>query len=390
MTAYDGQTLPEVLNAAIAYSNIVARTQPWDTPLLSRVSPNLQNLDVVAFGAPGASPDGTMGGSHRIQWAEDTYKYEETTVNGAIGSGDTTLTVDDPVFQVGMLGHVNEEVFTVTDVDSTGLILTITRSTHTGAAAAIADGAIVLCLGKPYEAGAGAPAAGYFSEPGGVTNYGEVFIQTVNVASEAQYMAQYYGGDLDKLGQYTLQADIKNKQDLENTLVMGKSQASSGATPGKMDGIYERLISANSTDMGGGNIEYTDIQAAMREKKRAGAYPSIFCCSLYQEDYIHNWGIPHVLVDGSDAARMVYGTNVVGIRVGGSVVDIIGMRKFESMAMLLSPENIKVGPRHAGDGFHVEPLAKLGRTDRLMVSGEYSCQVKLPGSHELFTDVASS
>lgn len=393
MTSFIQDTIDsgKLVYPALAYAQAAAELMQESTPLISMVSPNLQNLDVVLGGV--GTPDGTAQGSTSIKWGEKVRRIARTTVNGAIAAGILELVVDDKVFEAGFLGQVNEEVFSVTAVAADGVTLTITRSTHTGAAAIMADGAEVLVLGKPHEEGAVAKTGGLVIQPGEVTNYLQNFHEVADVTGSARNFPQYYKETgVDELVRQTAEHLMVLKHQLEHTLIWGKAQARSNTagTPGKFDGLYERIASVNYADMSTDVITYLDIQAAIREMKKYDARPNVLLCSHYQADYFNNLNLSHVIVEGSEKAAGIYGTAVPALRIGDLVIDIIGTDKMSTNACLLTTANIGVGPKDMARHFHLKPLGVKGDSDQVMVLGEYTSQIKLPRSHYWFKNVKAA
>jgi hypothetical protein len=388
MTVYYGKRdSSQVLAAKLAYGMGVARLQPVETPVLSLVSPNLQNL-TVAPGGEGTG-DGTAGGSTSIKYAEKTYRVGRTTLNGAINSSVTTLVLDDAYAETGWVVQMGEETILLGETADRLTFTGCTRSVGDAAGEAHVDGVDVLILGKSYVEGAAASTGGLIVTPSEVTNYLENYQMVADVTGSMRFLNEYYEGNGDKLAAALAEHNMYLKHQLEHRLIWGTAVARVGkTTAGVADGIYARVAGTAAVDMSDDLITYTDVQKAIRAMRKRGARPSAIVCSYYQADYFNNLGIAHITLGGSEAAQVIYGTVVPTLRVGDIMLDIIATDKMDDNAMIITPQNIKVGPKEVGRHFHPEALGKEGDSDQVMIVGEYTFQVELPWSHYWFKNVA--
>jgi len=385
---YGMQDTSQATAARITYANAVALLQPVQTPVLSLVSPNLQNLSVSKGGLGGG--DGTAGGSTTIKHAEKTYRVGRTTLNGALTAASTSMTLDDPFAETGFIVQMGEETILCGETsDRLTFDITDGRSVGTAAAEIHDDGVDVLIMGKPFKEGSPAKTGGLIVTPSEITNYLQNFMEVADVTGSMRFLSKYYEGDGDALIAMLAEHNMALKHELEHCLIWGKAVARvAKTTAGVADGIYERVAATASVDMSDDLITYTDVQKAIRAMRKRGARPSALACSFYQADYFNNLGISQITLGGSEAARVIYGTVVPQLRVGDIMLDIIATDKMDDNAMILSPENINVGPKEVGRHFHPEPLGKEGDSDQVMIIGEYTFQVMLPWSHYWFKNVA--
>ena len=384
---YGTRDTSKVTAAALAYATSVARLQPIETPVLSLVSPNLQNLTVSPFGV--GTGDGTAGGSTSIKYAEMTYRVGRTTLNGGINSSVTTLVLDDAYAESGWVIQMGEETILTGETADRLTFTGCTRSVGTATGEAHVDGVDVLILGKSFTEGAPAPTGGLVVPPGEVTNSLENYQMTADVTGSIRFLNEYYEGNGDKLTAMLAQHNMYLKHQMEHRLIWGTAVARVGqSTAGAADGIYERVVGTASVDMSDDLITYTDVQKAIRAMRKRGARPSALVCSYYQADYFNNLGIAHITMGGSEAAQVIYGTVVPTLRVGDIMLDIIATDKMDDNAMILSPQNIKVGPKEVGRHFHPKALGVEGDSDQVDIIGEYTFQVMLPWSHYWFKNVA--
>ena len=118
MTSFIQDTIDsdKLVYPALAYSQGAATLMQESTPLISMVSPTMQNLDVILGGI--GTPDGTAQGSASIKWGEKVRRIARTTVNGAILSGDLALVTPyspNAGFSVGLAMGRNKLIYTMAD-----------------------------------------------------------------------------------------------------------------------------------------------------------------------------------------------------------------------------------------------------------------------------------
>jgi hypothetical protein len=168
-----------------------------------------------------------------------------------------------------------------------------------------------------------------------------------------------------------------------------KAQAPVGrVTPGQMDGGYERVAATHYLDLSNDNIQFSDIQSGVRKiRRKGGKGPLGLLLSDYQSSQIDTWLIPYGKVEPSQMAQAIFGTQVSAVRVGDVVVDLIPSMKLFGNAILVTAQNVNVGPKGADRVFHPELLGKVGDYSQIMLNGEYTCEWALPYSHLWFKSV---
>lgn len=376
----------DLVGPIVAYARTVARIEMAETPILSYLSPNLQNLD---------TDDGTAKTQRTFKYKERQYNYGRTTLNGAILTADTDLVLTDAnVAKIGDIIMIEGEAISL-DANTSGdgaTFDTVTRSVFTVAAADYADLTPVEIFGTSQLEHADAPAIGYIKHATEVTTYTDIFMEKVDVSGSARYMELYAEGQVDKIAAYTTEQVIGLKRQLEQRLIWSDAQAPvAGSAAGRFDGAYERIAAAgNTTDMSAGNLDYDDLQAGVRKVRRKGGRPTVLFCSDVQGDIINAYANSAATANPSEIAKMIWGPYVQALRFSDLVVDIVPVADMGKYAILCSPEFVGVGPKEINRHFHPEPLGKTGDFDAIQVVGEYTVRWAAPEAHNVFYDVAFS
>jgi len=371
----DGVASDELVGLHQAYANTMALQMRPETPILSMVSPNLKNLRTA---------DGM------VPYGQRAYKYKEkqhlaarTTLNGGIAAGVTTVVLTDKVCRPSDIVICGDEAIELGTSDDYLTFSDCTRSKFTGADAAHSDGDNVFVFGTSYEESSNSPTAGPVKQATEVTTDTDIFLESVKVSGSARYMQQYAEGNMDKIVQYTLEAAVSLKKQLQYRIMWSDYQASSGEdTAGRFDGAYERIAGTNYVDFGSDNISYPDVQQMVRKCTRKGATgPFMLAVSDYQHDQIDQWAQPYGRLEASELAQAIFGSHVFALRVQGKVIDIISTDEMDVNALLCSYQLVGVGPKSADRVFHPEAIGKKGDYDEVMVVGEYTCEWPLPYAH---------
>lgn len=375
---------PDLIGPVVAYARTVARTEMTETPLLSYVSPNLQNLD---------TNDGTSETQRTFKYKERHYLHARTTLDGIVLVGDLQLELVDPVAKVGDIIIVEGEAISL-DANAAGdntNFNTITRSIFTPVAAEHADATQVEIFGTSQLERADAPEIGFVKHATEITTYTGILTETVDVSGSARYMELYAEGQVDKIAAYTADQMVVLKKQLEAWLMWSAAQVPSSSNAGRPDGAYERIAAiGNLVDMSAGNLDYDDLQAGVRIVRRKGGRPAALFCSDVQADIINAYATSATSVAPSELATLIWGPHVQALRFSDLVIDIIPTQEMGKFAMLVSPEFIGVGPKEIARHFHPEELGKTGDGDKIQIIGEYTFRWAAPEAHLIFEDVAYS
>ena len=369
--------IPESVSQQMASLNNVA------TPLLSVVSPNLNNLYTPV-----------QDTTH--YFFEKAWRPLRTTLASACGASDTSIEFTDQAFKEGELVVVDEEVIEL-GAESPAKTFDITgkRSIGSAAAAAHAAGASALGLGKSHVSGSAAGTGDMIVQPDKVTQYTRIFKRECAASGTAQVLPQYFRQG--SLYDSNVLEQMENlNQELENSVMRGVAQAAvADTTDGRFDGIYERLAAAScTTSLSGGTPTRDHVRSALRSIKdyaEGSAYADWLFCSDYAKDVIDDWQLPRVQLSPTEQA--LYGVDVSRLLLGGVTINVKAMSKLKTHMLLLTSNMVRVGPLTGPGGSREFKHTYHGRDgDRIKgdIVGEYTCQVMSPKVHHLFYNVASS
>jgi Family of unknown function (DUF5309) len=178
------------------------------------------------------------------QWFEDEMVADETTVAGAKLVSDTSVVVvDGSIFRANDVVKIGEELLKVTAVATN--TLTVARGYAGTTAAAIADGAKVEFMFSEGVEGADARAARYKAR-NGVSNYTQIFDDSIEISGTAEAVQQYGISDLYEYEKQKKQLELALQ--LEKALINGVSYQN-GQTR-QMKGIRQ-FIQSNVTNVAG-------------------------------------------------------------------------------------------------------------------------------------------
>lgn len=222
---------------------------PHQTPL----------INLVGFGQPVTQVEHV--------WFEDELFADETAVNGAKLSTDTTVTVDDgSIFRAGDVVKIGEELLKITAVN--GNDLTVVRGYAGTTAAAIADNAKVEFMFVEGVEGADARAA-RFKARVRKSNLTQIFDDSIEISGTAQAVTQY---GIDDLYEYEKQKkQVELALQLEKALINGIRYESGQVR--QMQGIRS-FITTNVTDASNNAFTTTMFNEMAQKIYEAGGFAS--------------------------------------------------------------------------------------------------------------------
>lgn len=376
MTIYrDSMESDKLVGLHSAYASTVAKQERIETPILSYLSPNLQNLK---------TPDGMVPfGQKAFKYKEKQYLHGRTTLNGDVAAAATTVILTDKVCRGGDIIIVNDEAITLGDTSDYLTFTNCTRGVFTGSDHAISDGDAVFVFGTSYAESSNNPTAGAIKQTSEITTSTDIFIDSVKNSGSIAAMLQYAEGNQDKAIEYTMDISIGLKHQMQTRFLWSDFTAAVGdATAGRFDGAYERIVGSNYIDFSDENPTYPDIQKMVRKCTRKGGKGPF---ALFVSDYCHHqidqWAISYGKLEASELARAIFGANVFAIRVGNYLIDIISTDEMDNNLLFCSSALVGFGPKDAKRVLHPELMGKQGDYEEIMVVGEYTCQWPLPFAH---------
>ncbi len=359
------------------YADRIYHLAPWETPIVTAVG-----LDSLP--TPCTNPV-----YHYIE-IED--RPARTTLDGSISSGDTSFTFSEAVFAAGEVVQINEETILLGTTSDNKTFAGCTRSHGAGADADHSDAAPVTSLGKPRAQGFAASSTGdRIIQGNDVTNYTQIFAKDVVVSGTSQAVYRY-GREGDEVSYQEMFQQKVLKKELQNAFLWGvDTAAATTATAGEMDGIYERLATPSSADLGDGALQLADVEDAVEAAMDYGARPNIIAVGLYTKRVIDSWGVPYVKhdTDPMSSTNMTYGTNVTKLYVGGVELDVLVCSDLHAHVFVMDANRLGLGPL-ASRAFFKKDLDDGGDRKKSQIIGEYTCAVPNPHSHYVFTSVKFS
>lgn len=370
-----GSTLPE---AAEDISDLVAIASPSETPLLE------------ALGDPARPARSTVH-----EWLEDSLLPNSDQVNdSSFGNAltDTTFGVDNASrFQVGdqIKLEGSDEVMLVTDVNTSGGTITVTRGYGGTTASALADDTPISIIGNAALEGDDAAAA-RFTSRSRKTNYTQIFtaavevsgselaVRQVGIADEMDYQKQLRGRELIR--------------DLENAVINGVAPAASpegsGTVRRTMRGILS-FITTNRFKPGVSGFPSSDplneeqLNLALREVwNGSGGRVDLIVVGGDQKRAINLFVVSARRFSGADER---YKDMVSVYESDFGVCRIVLCRSVpKGTVLLLDSSRIEVKPL-AGRSFHYKPLASTGDADTGQVIGEYTLELRNENAHAVIS-----
>ena len=361
---------------------------PKEVPFLKRISggdvdkPSLNSLSAPCTAS-------------KYEWIEDIDPPVKTTLLANTLIGDLTLGVAAAqtlyiVENMILLIGTEQLMVTANDNLSTATSITVTHAWGGTTAAGHTLGDVVYIVGRAHREGQDAPQDSYMY-PTMPYNYVQEFTAGI-VLSEMEQAIKRYG--IDNAVEY----ETAKKARLEFIMMerqcfYGKRVLGAAGTAGAFGGLETYIPAANTTDLSAAALATADISNMLQK--------------IY--DTVGQVGMPNTIVCGSWARRKlstIYSTTSVTTyrdqesRTGGVRVDTINT-EFTDLDILLTPwcnpanvyflniDKIGIGPLE-GQEFRREMLAKTGTSDKWMITGEYTLEVRASANHGLIKNISTT
>jgi Family of unknown function (DUF5309) len=319
-------------------------------------------------------------------WFEDQMFADESTVNGAKTDTDTSIVVDDAEpFRANQVVKIGEELLLVTAVNPTTKTLTVVRGYAGTTATAIADGAKIEVMFVEGQEGADAREA-RFKPRKRVSNYTQIFDETVSISRTAAVVSQY---GIDDLYEYEKQKkQLELALQLEKALINGIKYESNDGLVRQMGG-FRHFIQTNVVDGSGQPLDDTKINDAMQKIYEKGGFASGGMYKIMvpakQKRVISNF-------QKSDI-RLTRGENTRGQVVDFFVSDfgqaeIILNNNLKSDEIIIFDANrVKIRPLKDSEFTH-EYLGKKGDYFEGQIVGEYTLEFIQEAAHARIKNLA--
>jgi hypothetical protein len=382
MTAFEQGRLYSSQLAAVkeAVHDHIYEIAPWDTPLIVRVGMN-------SLPGPNTQP---------------VYKYQDmehrptvTTLNGAIAATTTTsFTFTDDIYKDGDEIQIETEIIKLGGNTGGNLTFaTCTRGMGGTTAATYSSGQQVSSLDKLQVQGTPSGSSDAHIMPSQITNNNTIIKREIAVSRTADVTSRYGASGSEYDTQKVYQTGIAF-QVLENRVLWGYSQtAATSATAGGMNGVWQRINSTSSTNMGAANMSTSDFRTGIRPINKYGAAKEelLALVPLWQKDVIDSWGQPYInhAVQPTAEVKQLLGTEVSYLFLGGRRILLVPYPKLETELFVITPSMVNVGPL-TDSAFHHVFMGIDGDRVAGHVVGEYSCAVPAVHTHYVYYNLAYS
>ncbi|MGG2024223.1 DUF5309 family protein [Gottfriedia sp. S16(2024)] len=311
------------------------------------------------------------------QWFEDEMFGDETKVNGAKLSTDTSVVVVDvEPFRVGHVVKIGDELLLVTAVNTGTKTLTVTRSYGGTTAAAIADQAKIEVMFVEGQEGNTA-RAGRVKQRTQIQNYTQIFDDTVELSGTATSIAQY---GISNLYEYEKQKKLLELSlQLEKALIngVGVNNGNIRQMKGIRNFIQTNVTNASSTALTAAMIN--DAIQAVYDKggfQTGGDYKIIV--SPKQKRAISAFDNNKLYIQQAENSR---GVNVeTFVSDFGKFEIAVNNNLASDELILLDANRVTIRPLVDRSFFH-KFLGEVGDSTRGILVGEYTLEFQQEKAH---------
>ncbi|NHN31135.1 SU10 major capsid protein [Paenibacillus agricola] len=310
------------------------------------------------------------------QWFEDEMIGDESTVNGAVLVGGTSvIVVDVEPFRVGHVVKVADELLYVSAVNTGTKTLTVTRGYASTTAAAIADVAKIEVLFVEGTEGADARAARYKARVK-KSNLTQIFDDTIDISGTAKAVTQYGISDLYEYEKQKVQLMLALQ--LEKALINGISYEFGQVR--QMKGIRQ-WIATNVTNVAG-PLTLSAVNTLAQRIYDAGGFAT---GGMYK---IMVGAKQKIALSALDAnkVQITQAENKRGVKVDHLVTDfgefelVLNQNLAADELLLVDANRLAIRPLITRDFSHTY-LGVKGDYDSGMVVGEYTLELRQEKAH---------
>jgi hypothetical protein len=316
------------------------------------------------------------------QWFEDEMFADKTTTTASALVGDTTVNVADASFlRVSDVIKIGDEMLKITAISTNAL--TVTRGYAGTTAAAVSNAATVTFQFSEGVEGADARAA-RFKARVQVTNYTQIFDDTINVSGTSQAVTQY--GISDLYGYEKQKKQLELALALEKAIINGVSYQSGQIR--QMKGI-KNFIATNVTDASAGALTSDMINNSLQ--------------NIFEKGGFATGGMYRIVVPAkqkraisglsSNNIRLTQEETVRGQRVDKFISDfgefeiVLNNNLAASELLILDTNRIAIRPLSGREFFH-KYLGDKGDYVTGTLVGEYTLEVNQEKAHARLKNLA--
>ena len=356
---------------------------PTEVPFLKWMAggtdekPSLNNLDAPC----------TMT---KYEWIEDTDPAHTTTLGAAFAdTSGTALNLASGIADLveGQIILVDSEQMLVTAATGANTA-TVSRGWGGTTAATHSNGATVTFIGSAHKEGTDAPSAIY-SFPSMPYNVVQEFTKTIFMTEIEQAISRY---GIDKALDYETTKRARQLYiDMEKQCFYGKRVTAASTLPGTFGGLETYIPAGNIVAGAGSDLTAKMVMDAMQKVyDQVGTVmlpDTIVCSAKARRKLSILFATYNSTVTYREQADTQGGVKVDRITTDFGELDIL-MSNWcpNSKLYLLRKEKLGIGPL-VGNEMRREMLAKTGTSDKFMISGAYTFQVRASSSHALVDNI---
>lgn len=342
--------------------NIISMISPTETPLFTML--NFVPITNV-----------------KHEWLEDSLARQVDNLTAAVTIGQANIRVAHGASGIPcttnypIMLRVDEEII-LAKARTTNFISLLTRGYNSSASAAHVSNSVVEILGGLTLEGADAPTA-LAQTRTRPYNYTEIFEKTISVSDTQEKMikAGIVGNEIDY---QTANRMIELKKDIERMFINGTRSAGTTSTFRHMGGLWS-FISTNKTSAGGAVLSEANIEADLKACFDAGGRPSVIMANSTQLGKIGNLykdrirSDPESIFGGANIQRIytMYGAD-------GTAALVLNRNMAQHEYYILDMSKLFAG---RFIGLHTLDLAITGSHKDVLVTGEYTLEVRNEAAH---------
>lgn len=354
---------------------------PAEVPVLKWMTggnddkPSLNNLDAPCT-------------QTQYEWMEDTDPAHTSTLGAAFADAvGTALNLASGIADLveGQIILVDSEQMLVTTVTGANTA-TVTRGWGGTTAASHLINAVVTFVGSAHKEGADAPSA-INSVPIMPYNVVQEFTKTIQL-SEIEQAINRYG--IDNAIEYETAKRARQLYiDMEKQLFYGKRVTATSSLPGAFGG-FDTYVPAGNIIAGGsadltGTMVMQAVQKCFDAVGMAGIPDTIVCSAKTRRKLSLLFSSYNSVVTYREQADNVGGVKVDKIVTDFGELDILVSNWCPTFNLyILKKEKLGIGPLNGPGGnkeMRREMLAKTGTSDKFMITGDYTFQMRASSMH---------
>lgn len=370
-------TLSDTVGLAVDMSPVIQLIDPYDVGLLSYFG--LSSLDKAATET-----------TH--QWMEDTLRPLTSTItDNPLSSGATTINVAAGTgvnFRANDIVLIEDELIRITAQASDALTTVASpngRGWGGSTAAAHNQNTVIQIVGVAVVEGDPTPGAARTTVKTSVSNYTQIFEDTVQVSSTLEAVEQWNPGS-----EYARQL-MKTMRSLmiviDKTFIYGKPNAGSATVPRALGGIRHFIVT-NVASASGAQLSENLLLDRLMTSYDNGGDIGCMAMTLTQKRALNRFLDPNRRTDFSQTQA---GSVVDTFMWDQGTLDVIIDRWLPTSEVLgLTTEYIGFGPLQSQTLGH-EILPKQSRlVQRGQITGEYTAEVKSEKAHFRLNTLATT